>query len=122
MKISKTDTSMMGLLILFSIISCLFIYSSSTVFNQYTGLFIWKQLVFYIIGIALMYGISRMDLRQLMKLAWPVYWGILILLVALIFAPESIAKPINGAKCWYQIPLIGTFQPSEFLKLHLFLL
>ncbi|HWI50468.1 MAG TPA: FtsW/RodA/SpoVE family cell cycle protein [Rummeliibacillus sp.] len=116
MEREKLDIKIMGLIALFAIISCLFIYSSSSVFNQYSGAFIRKQLIFYLLGIALMYGISRMDLRQLMKIAWPFYWGVMLLLIALIFAPESIARPINKAKCWYQIPFIGTFQPSEFLK------
>ncbi|MFJ8261161.1 FtsW/RodA/SpoVE family cell cycle protein [Rummeliibacillus sp. NPDC094406] len=121
MKFGKIDANIMGLILLFAIISCLFIYSSSSVFNQYSGAFIWKQLIFYLIGIALMYLISRMDLSQLKKIAWPFYWVVIFLLVVLIVAPESIARPINEAKCWYQIPFIGTFQPSEFLKFALIL-
>ncbi|WP_299511969.1 FtsW/RodA/SpoVE family cell cycle protein [uncultured Rummeliibacillus sp.] len=112
----KLDKAIMVLIVLFAMISCLFIYSSNSVFNQYSGSFIWKQLIFYIIGLSLMVGISRLDLEQLLKLAWPIYWILMFLLIALIFAPESIAKPINSAKSWYQVPFIGTFQPSEFMK------
>lgn len=112
----KVDKTIMVLIVLFAMISCLFIYSSNSVFNQYSGSFIWKQLIFYILGFTLMIGISQLDLEQLLKIAWPTYWILMFLLIALIFAPESIAKPINEAKSWYQVPFIGTFQPSEFMK------
>jgi len=41
--------------------------------------------------------------------------------VLLIIAPESIAKPVNGQKNWFQIPYIGSIQPSEFMKIFLIL-
>lgn len=101
---------------LLGIISVVFIYSSNSAFSQYSGSFILKQCLFYTIGFTLMVLIARLDIEQLKKISWPFYILILVLLIALIFAPESIAKPINNAKAWYQIPFIGTFQPSEFMK------
>lgn len=63
-----------------------------------------------------MFGVAMLDMEQLGKISWYFYGLILLLLIVLIFAPESIARPVNEAKSWYQIPFIGTFQPSEFLK------
>ncbi|MBK3493282.1 rod shape-determining protein RodA [Viridibacillus sp. YIM B01967] len=112
----QMDRQINTYLILFALISCLFIHSSSTNFGQYSGAFVVKQIIFYCIGFVLMYAVARLDLKQLKKISWPFYAVIVLLLIVLIFAPESIARPINHAKSWYQIKLIGTFQPSEFLK------
>jgi rod shape determining protein RodA len=38
--------------------------------------------------------------------------GVLSLIVLLIWG-----KPINDAKCWFNIPGVGTIQPSEFMKI-----
>ncbi len=40
--------------------------------------------------------------------------GILLLLLVLFFGTE-----VNKAKCWFTIPYIGSFQPSEFMKIFL---
>ncbi|MBD8025915.1 FtsW/RodA/SpoVE family cell cycle protein [Ureibacillus sp. Re31] len=110
------DKQVILYLALFGIISCFFIYSSNASFSQYPGSFVLKQIIFYCIGFVLMVAIAILDLEQLKKIAWLFYFFIVLLLIGLIFAPESIAKPINGAKAWYKIMFIGTLQPSEFLK------
>ena len=47
--------------------------------------------------------------------AWIFYiTGIILLILVLIFGTE-----INNAKCWFKIPLLGTIQPSEFMKIFL---
>ena len=38
-----------------------------------------------------------------------------ILLILVLF----IGKEVNNAKCWFVIPYIGSFQPSEFMKVFL---
>lgn len=101
---------------LFGAISCIFIYSSTEVFAQYSGSFVVKQILFYMIGFVLMIGIALLHVEHLKKFAWIFYGLIVLLLIGLIFAPEQIARPINQAKAWYQVKYIGTFQPSEFLK------
>jgi len=63
-----------------------------------------------------MYGVATLDIEQLKKIGWPFYWVIVALTFELFIAPESIARTINEAKSWYQIPLLGSLQPSEFLK------
>ena len=47
--------------------------------------------------------------------AWIFYIvGITLLILVLFFGVE-----INNAKCWFKIPLLGTLQPSEFMKIFL---
>ncbi|MCS1398039.1 FtsW/RodA/SpoVE family cell cycle protein [Lysinibacillus sp. PB211] len=59
---------------LLGFISCLFVHSSSTVFEQYTSSFIVKQLFYYLIGFLVMYGVATLDIEQLKKVSWPFYW------------------------------------------------
>ena len=40
--------------------------------------------------------------------------GVLLLVLVLFFGKE-----INNARCWFVIPYIGSFQPSEFMKIFL---
>ena len=40
--------------------------------------------------------------------------GIILLILVLFFGVN-----INNARCWFKIPLIGTLQPSEFMKVFL---
>ena len=42
----------------------------------------------------------------------------LVIIVAVILV-LFIGTPINNAKCWFIIPYIGSFQPSEFMKIFL---
>ncbi|MCT6923340.1 FtsW/RodA/SpoVE family cell cycle protein [Metasolibacillus sp.] len=114
----KLDYLIITCIFLLCIASCLFIYSSSSINGQYVGAinFVYKQIIFYIVGFILIIFISQLDAKQIKAISLAMYFILFISLIGLIFAPESIARPVNGAKAWYQIPFIGTFQPSEFLK------
>lgn len=51
--------------------------------------------------------------EKILKSIWIFYiLGILSLIGLLLFA-----NPINNAKCWFEIPGIGSIQPSEFMKI-----
>ena len=116
MLLKKIDNSLATSLLLLGIISCLFVHSSSVAFAQYSSLFIVKQLIYYSLGFMIMYGVATLDIEQLKNIGWPFYWFMVALTFGLFIAPESIARTINEAKSWYQVPLLGSFQPSEFLK------
>ncbi|MGE7927842.1 FtsW/RodA/SpoVE family cell cycle protein [Lysinibacillus xylanilyticus] len=116
LQLNKLDKSLVLSLSLLGIISCLFVHSSSTVFEQYTSSFIIKQFFYYLIGFLIMYGVATLDIEQLKKVGWPFYWAMVLLTFGLFIAPESIARTVNEAKRWYQIPVLGSIQPSEFLK------
>ncbi|QPQ37651.1 rod shape-determining protein RodA [Lysinibacillus sp. JNUCC-52] len=116
LQLKKFDNSLAISLLLLGIISCLFVHSSSIAFEQYASLFIVKQFIYYSLGFLIMYGVATLDIEQLKRIGWPFYWFMVALTFGLFIAPESIARTINEAKSWYQVPLLGSFQPSEFLK------
>ena len=113
---SKLDYSLVFILLLLFLASCLSIYSAQAS-GQYDSNFLIKQIIFYGIGCGIIAAVIRLDSDQLKKLAWYAYGAGILLLVSLIIAPESIAPVINGAKNWFKVPGIGSLQPSEFVKI-----
>jgi rod shape determining protein RodA len=78
-----------------------------------------KQLLNVMIGLALMFGISLADTRQL-KTWTPFVYGATLLALLAVLTP--IGSDINGAHAWISLP--GGFQvePSEFAKVALILI
>ena len=56
-------------------ISCVFIYTSTEVFAQYSGSFVVKQILFYIIGFVMIIGIALLRVEHLKKFAW-IFYGL----------------------------------------------
>lgn len=102
-------------------VSSLFIHSTSTNFSQYGSTYGIKQAIFYGVSLVALFIIANIDLVFWRKIRWFLYGFIFILLVGLFVAPDSIAPEINHAVSWYKVPLLGTFQPSEFMKFALLL-
>lgn len=115
-RLRTIDFQMVILIILMAIISCVFIYSAAKS-GQYKENFAEKQIIFYILGFVMMFITTYFDSDQLKKISWLIYGVIFASILFLIIAPYNIARPINGAKAWYQLPLIGSFQPSEYMKI-----
>ena len=102
---------------LFMIISITSIYSSLTYTSKTLGNLALKQFVWYIIGFILIFSIIKLKNSFLFRHAWFFYIvGVSSLILLLIFG-----TPINGSKCWFIIPGIGSVQPSEFMKLFIML-
>src|SRR5207248_6882164 len=53
------------------------------------------------------------DYRRLVDLA-PAFYIIGLVLLVLVVTPLGVT--VNGQKAWVRLPLIGQFQPSEFVK------
>ncbi len=102
-------------LFIFAVISLLTIGSAQELVGDETLVF--KQLIWYVIGSILIIFMMKMKNHFFYKHIWLFYIIGNILLFGLFFV-----DPINNARCWYQIPGIGTFQPSEFMKIILILL
>ncbi|MFJ5759722.1 FtsW/RodA/SpoVE family cell cycle protein [Neobacillus sp. NPDC093182] len=117
---SKLDYSLVFILLLLFLASCLSIYSAQAS-GQYDSNFLIKQIIFYGIGCGIIAAVIRLDSDQLKKLTWYAYGVGIFLLILLIIAPESIAPVINGAKNWFKVPGIGSLQPSEFVKIFIIL-
>lgn len=114
------DFSLVFILFLFSIISFISINTAQD-FGQYNENFLVKQIAWYIVGCGIILAVMYFDMEQIERIHWFAYGFAMLLLIFLIIAPESIARPINGAKSWFQIPKIGSLQPSELSKIALIL-
>ncbi|WP_203362890.1 FtsW/RodA/SpoVE family cell cycle protein [Bacillus sp. REN10] len=116
---SRLDFGLILILLMMFVVSCVAIYSAQTT-GQYGSNFVLKQTIYYIIGIVIVFVVIRFDSDQLSAMSWYLYGFGLLMLIALILAPDSIAPRINGAKAWFRFgPL--SIQPSEFVKAFLIL-
>ncbi len=111
----KVDLSILIPIFIFFIVSLISIYATKRLLpTEYNNLW-YKQLIFYIIGLALAYLMMALRNKFLYHNAYIFYIiGVILLILVLPFGVT-----INNATCWFKIPLIGTFQPSEFMKLFL---
>ncbi|WP_353114102.1 putative lipid II flippase FtsW [Microbacterium sp.] len=75
-----------------------------------------KQGVFALLGVPLMFVISRIPIRLMKKFAWPVLIGS-VLLQLLVFVP-GLGVSSDGNQNWIRVAGF-TMQPSEFMKLAL---
>ena len=109
----KVEYGILIPLILFAIISIFTIFSAVTLLpDSYSNLPI-KQIIWYVIGFGLAYFIMFIGNENITRNAWILYIIGIISLLGLLF----FGKSINNAKCWYELPGIGTIQPSEFMKI-----
>ena len=113
----RLDLTIIIPVILFFIISITSIYSAMTYLPSDNGNLVLKQIMWYLIGIVVIIILLKVKNRYLYRNAWFFYIICNILLLSLLlFAPE-----INNSKCWFVIPYIGSFQPSEFMKISIML-
>ena len=85
--------------------------------NQSSVRYLEKQAVCAVIGLAAMFFISRVPTDFWLKMAWPLYWASIALLLLVLLFGETV----NGAKRWINIAGLQ-FQPSEIAKFTLILL
>jgi cell division protein FtsW len=101
----------------------LMVYSASSVlslahFGSSTAYFT-SQLSKAVVGLCVMFVLARIDYRLWQRMAKPLLWVSIALLVALVAPiPERYAPEVNGASRWLAVPGF-TFQPTELAKLAL---
>ena len=88
--------------------------SLSTNGDSYT--YVRKQAGFAILGIALMFLISKIDYRFYKKYYWAIY--VLSCLILLLVIVPVIGREVKGATRWINLGF-GQFQPSEITKIGL---
>ncbi|WP_240376231.1 FtsW/RodA/SpoVE family cell cycle protein [Bacillus piscicola] len=115
------DINILFILFLFGVLSCLYIYHAQQL-PQYETNFAVRQLTFFIIAFLIMLALLHFDFEYYLQMSWMLYGFGLLLLLTLAIAPESIAPPNNGAVRWFKLPVIGSFQPSELMKIFIILL
>ena len=88
--------------------------SLSSTGSSYT--YVGKQLVFAVVGITVMFTMSKIDYRFLKKYYWIIYHASWIILL-LVLVP-GLGHSVNGATRWVDLKFTQ-FQPSELTKVGL---
>lgn len=74
-----------------------------------------RQVAFAAAGLMLMLVLSRVDYHRLRRYA-PALAGVTALMMLLVLVP-GVGITVNGARRWFNLGPLGSFQPSEFGKL-----
>jgi rod shape determining protein RodA len=73
-----------------------------------------KQIAGIVIALVAFIVVAFTDFRRIIEAA-PVFYAIGLLLLFLVLTPLGVE--VNGQKAWLRLPVIGQFQPSEFMKI-----
>ena len=115
-RLKEIDWKMIPILLLLALISLIVISSYSQNQLDSSSFFtpmVKQQIVWYIVGFALFFGVALFDYRKLRDWSLPLYVLTLISLIGLF-----LVDPIQHVHRWYRIPFLGSsFQPSEYAKL-----
>ncbi len=86
------------------------------IFNAQPAETFWqKQIAGLFISLVFMFGVAFVDYRRIIDMA-PVFYVIGLVLLILVLIP-GIGMKVNGQQCWIKVPVVGQFQPSEFVKI-----
>jgi rod shape determining protein RodA len=118
MTIKKLNYKILIPILLLAIISIITIYSAKSYTSNSLGNLALKQSIWYLVGILLVVLVIKLNNEYFYRHSYILYIIGNILLFGLFFLGTSI----NNSKCWYVIPGIGSFQPSEFMKIFLMLM
>lgn len=119
----NVDFPFLLILLLLLGLGLLMLYSASYAQSEYdtgytvTTRYLQKQGLCAVIGLAAMFALSRIPPDFWYRMAWPLYWVSIVLLLSVLLFGESV----NGARRWINIAGIQ-FQPSEVAKFTLILL
>ncbi|MEO6907341.1 MAG: putative peptidoglycan glycosyltransferase FtsW [Abditibacteriaceae bacterium] len=96
------------------------VFSASTAIalDNHSGptFFLWRQIIFVLIGFAAMIGISRMQRNRVQKLGWILYGITVVGLIATKWSP--LGHSLGGVERWIKLgPVL--FQVSELGKIAL---
>lgn len=128
------DYSLLFITLFLISIGLVMVYSTSSYYAVKqkfgsAGYFFWRQFVFAVIGFFVMVFVSKIDYLVIIKgfgkknsrekshrkirLIYLIYFVCMALQLFVLF----FGKEVKGAKRWIEIPLVGTFQPSEITKI-----
>ena len=100
-------------ILIFSIISIASIYSSTFILSSNYKYIYLKQIIWYLVGFIILYFLTKIKKNSFYKYSFILYVIFNILLILVLFFGDKI----NGSKAWFNIPKLGAFQPSEFMKI-----
>ena len=114
----KVNKSIIIPIILFALISIITLNGAGSILPSSMSHLVSNQIIWYIAGFALAYFIMTIGNTYIYRISLFLYIFGILSLIGLFF----FGITINDAKCWYEIKGIGTFQPSEFMKIFLIIM
>ena len=128
----QIDIGLILILILFGMTSCFALYNSFNLIKFGSGSsYLYRQLFWFIVGFVAMFFLSILQNKKIYSYMDMAYKILMLCLIYLFFSrllfnlvgiTLPFASEVNGAISWFQLPLIGSFQPSEFIKIVLIVL
>jgi rod shape determining protein RodA len=115
------DWTLSLILLSLTAVSLIAIYGASPLLISYldgTDLLI-KQSIWIAISIISLVLLIQIGVDRLFTAIDIAYWiliGLLILLILDRYINLPFISPVNGTRAWFQLPGLGTLQPSEFMK------
>lgn len=112
------DINMFFVLFLFAVISCFYIYFAQQM-GQYDTNFYIRQGIFFVLAFAVAFVAVHFDYEYYLNMHWVLYgFGLFLLLALDIIGPNEMIAPLtNGAVSWFTLPVIGSVQPSELMRI-----
>ena len=120
MKKRSVEILLVVSVILISIFGIIMIYSASSIWAEYNYndplKYVKNQALFFIIGLILMFLVSKINYKFYLKKSNILLIGCIILLILVLIPGVGMVR--NGSRSWFGIGSFG-IQPSEFTKLAL---
>lgn len=121
--IRYVDYSLLAILVCLVCFGLVMLYSASSydamIHYNNSMYFLKRQLIFTIMGVGVVYVVSKIDYHRYARWARVIYF-FSIFLMALVQTP--LGKEVNGARRWLRLPGGLTLQPSELAKIAIILL
>mgnify|MGYP002544927432 CR=1 FL=1 len=110
-----TNRALLLLCILASVYGVVLVYSAVHTYPTGPRTFLMQALA-SLAGLIAAVILSKIDYDTICRF-WPVYAAGAFVLVFLTYTPLGLQVPGTDDTAWLSIPLIGTFQPSELMKI-----
>ena len=114
----RLDLVMLGAALALSLIGALLVWSATRSklleADDDPNSFLTKHMLNLVIGVALGWGVAKVDYRTL-RAYTPLVYGVVITMLLVVMTP--IGTTVNGAHAWIKLPAGFTIQPGEFAKI-----
>ena len=111
------DKTLLITVIVLSLFGIIMIYSASSIWAEYkfndSFHYLKYQLIFFLVGLIIMYIVSKIDYKVYYEKANIIILVCIILLIAVLI--PGIGNIRNGSRSWFGIGPLG-IQPSEAAK------
>ena len=126
-KTYQIDFGFIAILCVLWATSCFALYNAFNLISDGSCMgYLIRQIFWYVIGFATIFILTNFQNAVIFKYIHKAYRYLMYALIYLFFSRITatvlgftlpLTPAINGAISWFQIPLIGSFQPSEFMKI-----